>query len=317
MNRNSRISKFKFGHAWQWLSSRDSRLQKGMSVLIVAMAIVTLVGTAITVGTLNTQMSAKTASQLRLSLESYSIMEQISLRVIDGLVYRNNPWFMVPSANGCPAGSTRLNNPYIPEPFGTFICSYPANPCGAGTTSINLTGPASKGFGLCLANDLDNVTGNGNLCIRSSSGSDFCLDFPPPLRAELDPHSKKGTLPTLEFSFSEKVSWYKKWVDESLALYTQTFSKISQQLEPLNKAYAQASQITARPTAPNINATTNLANVPTCPNNNGGPEYCVRCTDSSPEIFCAQIVVCMPPGCAGGGQQLYQRIAWLRSRPMP
>ncbi|MCB0365196.1 MAG: hypothetical protein H6624_19040 [Bdellovibrionaceae bacterium] len=304
--------------------------QRGVSTLAMAMATVIILGTGVSLMMSDIQMSSKTRSKLRLSLQAYTMMEQFAVRFNGAFELRNPSWFVIsPPTVACPTAPGPINSvaqgaaPTPPYPPGSQYCAWPAQPCPLGTTQVNIDAGLNA---ICVTNDIDGNAASANFCIRSTNGSDYCLDTTGVISK--NEYDADGTaIPTLEMNIKDVTPIHKKIKNQAVAIWDQLLESAQPALEKAvpytgypEKAYAQLGVeafLDARPNKPAIGATTNTANVPACADAPGGPDFCVRCAD--PNISCIQIKMCMPPGCGafGGGtsQVLYQRIAILRAPP--
>ncbi|MBK8201945.1 MAG: hypothetical protein IPK68_06375 [Bdellovibrionales bacterium] len=252
-------------------------------------------------------------------MQSYTIMEQLALRFGNAFQLRNPPWFIEP-ITPCAALPVPAND-MGPAPGGRY-CSYPAQACPAGTTLRTITGVNGfklPTFGVCLTNDLDG-NASPNDCVRTTTGANYCVDVNN-LFSSIETDSTGTSMPTLEVPLLDKTPWSVKVKTNAIALFENSVQAIAPYLDPMESAQAQIGAenlLTARPNAPPLAATNNLVSVPACVDVEGGGaaagSSCVRCADD--DIFCVQIKLCLPPGCAGGAARtLYQRIAILRLRP--
>lgn len=287
--------------------------ERGISAIAVAMGVVFLVGIGASLMMNDLNSTSRIGIQMRLALQAYSIMDQLATRFRAAYELRNPPWFINPGAS-CPLTPPGIINQGA-APGGRY-CSYPAQACPLGTSLVTVGTLGVDGFEICLADDIDSNVASANNCIRSPTGADYCLDLTSLItRNESDTHHR--TIPTLEIPLIEKTPWGQKFKNQAVALYEHSIQTVAPYLDPLEQAQAQGVQnfLSARPNKPALGATSNTVTFPNCPNllNNAATPYCVRCADT--DVSCIQIKLCMPPGCAAGGQALYQRIAILRSRP--
>ncbi|MBK9040422.1 MAG: hypothetical protein IPL83_14885 [Bdellovibrionales bacterium] len=291
--------------------------ERGLSTLAAAIATIFLLGIGISLMMTDISNSSQIRNKMRVSMQSYTIMEQLALRFGNAFQLRNPPWFIEPVCPLLPVATVDMG----PAPGGRY-CSYPAQACPAGTTLRTITGVNGFGlptFGVCLTNDLDGNASPDD-CVRTATGANYCVDVNA-LFSSIDFDSDGTSIPTLEVPLIDKTPWSVKVKSNAIALFENSIQMIAPYLDPMESAQAQIGAenlLTARPNAPPLAATNNLVSVPACVDAVGGGAAaglsCVRCAD--PDTFCVQIKLCLPPGCAGGAARtLYQRIAILRLRP--
>lgn len=298
------------------LSPQPLSNEQGFSTLVMAMATVIILASGVSLLMTDMGNSTKTRNHMRLSLLAYNTMEQFALKFVGAFELRNPSWFTAPACPSHPGPPVVNSVDQGAAPNGERYCEWPAQPCPAGTTQVNIV----AGTALCVTNDVDNNAGSADFCMRSPTGADYCLDLGGVI-TKLETDSEGNSIPTIEVEFKDVTPLPRKLESKVYALYDQLKERVQPALETIApfvgavpEAQAQAQTfLTARPNPPALAATANDVTIGACPDAVGGPEWCVRCAD--PLTNCIQIKMCMPPGC-GGGEIIYQRIAILRPLPI-